>query len=312
MKKIIWFLLWIGMIICLSACGSSREEGKNTKYSFTDDLGRVVQLEKLERVAVLNASYTEVWALAGGTDSIVGVADNTWTDTEIELPKDCISLGTHNEISLEKLIACHPDLVIASTDISQNMEQMEVYEQAGLSVAYFGVTCFDDYLKMLKICTELTGQKDCYETYGTAILAQVEQAKEKVGKVPPKVLFVRASSGGVKAKNSKGTVLGQMLKEMGCENIADSDSTLLEDLSMEVILEQDPDFIFAIYMGRDQEALEEQMRLALFSDGAWGTLSAVKKNRFFVMDNDLFSMKPNEKWGEAYEILADILYGEAK
>ena len=312
MKKIVWFLLCIGMITCLSACGSSREEDKNTKYSFTDDLGRVVQLEKLERVAVLNASYAEVWALAGGTDSIVGVADNTWTDTEIELPKDCISLGTHNEISLEKLIACHPDLVIASTDISQNMEQMEVYEQAGLSVAYFGVTCFDDYLKMLKICTELTGQKDCYETYGTAILAQVEQAKEKVGKVPPKVLFVRASSGGVKAKNSKGTVLGQMLKEMGCENIADSDSTLLEDLSMEVILEQDPDFIFAIYMGRDQEALEEQMRLALFSDGAWGTLSAVKENRFFVMDNDLFSMKPNEKWGEAYEILADILYGEAK
>jgi len=30
-----------------------------------------------------------------------------------------------------------------------------------------------------------------------------------------------------------------------------------------------------------------------------------------VMDNQLFNLKPNARWGEAYETLADILYPAA-
>ena len=35
---------------------------------------------------------------------------------------------------------------------------------------------------------------------------------------------------------------------------------------------------------------------------------AIQAGRCYVMDNQLFNLKPNARWGEAYEILADILY----
>ena len=31
-------------------------------------------------------------------------------------------------------------------------------------------------------------------------------------------------------------------------------------------------------------------------------------NRYYVLDKSLYNFKPNERWGEAYQKLADILY----
>lgn len=283
-------------------------EAEQNTYTFTDDLERTVTVEHADRVAVLNASYADIWNLAGGLESIVGASDNTWTDIDIELPETVVNLGTANEISLEKLIACDPDLVIASADMGQNVDQMAAYEEAGLTVAYFSVTTFDEYLHMLKICTDITGKEENYETWGNALKEQVESALARADGSRPKVLYVRATSGGVKVKNSKGSVLGQMLSDLDCINIADSEESLMEKLSMEVILQEDPDFIFAIYMGNDTASIEEVMDSVLFSNPAWNTLSAVKEDHFYIMDNSLYNLKPNARWGEAYEKLARILY----
>ena len=62
-------------------------------------------------------------------------------------------------------------------------------------------------------------------------------------------------------------------------------------------------------MGNDTAKIEEQLELALFSNGAWETLSAVKNGNVHIMEKELFNMKPNARWGEAYEKLANILYG---
>ena len=75
-------------------------EKQSSAYTFTDDLERTVTVEPVERVAVLNASYADIWNLAGGLESIVGASDNTWTDVDIELPKTVVNLGATNEISM--------------------------------------------------------------------------------------------------------------------------------------------------------------------------------------------------------------------
>ena len=43
---------------------------------------------------------------------------------------------------------------------------------------------------------------------------------------------------------------------------------------------------------------------------AWQELTAVREGRYHVMDQRLYNVKPNARWGEAYEKLADILYPE--
>ena len=98
--------------------------------------------------------------------------------------------------------------------------------------AYFEVDNFDDYLRMLEVCTRLTGQRSRYETYGTDIRAQVDAAVARQDGSAPRVLYVRATGSGVKAKGSEGSVLGEMLADLGCVNIADGGG-LLENLSLD-------------------------------------------------------------------------------
>ena len=53
---------------------------------------------------------------------------------------------------------------------------------------------------------------------------------------------------------------------------------------------------------------EDVYRQTLESNDAWQSLTAVKEGRVFIMDQRLYNLKPNAKWGEAYEGLAEILY----
>ena len=283
-----------------------------TTLTFTDDLDREVTVPATpERVAVLLGSYADVWCLAGGQDSLVAAASDAWTDFDLNLGEDVANLGSLMEPSLEELIASAPDLVIASSNTTSNVELLPSLEQLGVPVAYFGVNSFNDYLEMLDVCTRITGHPENYQTYGLDVQAQVDKAKEQNDGSAPTVLLLRSASTSCKVKNSKGTVLGEILADLGAVNIADSDTGLLEDLSLERIIADDPDYIFVVFQGSDQAAAQKTLDAALTSNPAWETLSAVQNGRFYIMEKELYHLKPNARWGEAYQKVADILYPAA-
>ena len=98
-----------------------------------------------------------------------------------------------------------------------------------------------------------------------------------------------------------------MLSALGCENLADADGSLLEQISMEHILLEDPDFIFFVQQGDDTAAAEERLAQFLADNPAWETLTAVREGRVFHLDKQLYNLKPNARWGEAYLELEAIL-----
>ncbi len=276
---------------------------------FTDDLERSVEVpEDPQRVAALIGSFADMWILAGGEESLAATAHDAWTSFDMNLDEGVEDLGSAKDISLEKLLACEPDLVIGSAGTGCDMEILPVLEEAGIPSLYFDVDDFEDYLRMLKTCTEITGQAENYQTYGEGIRQQVEDSIDQQDGSNPTVLYIRASGSDCKSKGSEGNVLGEMLSDLGCVNIADSEESLLENLSMEAILAADPDHIFIVYQAADPTEAEENLDKTLLSDPAWETLTAVKEGRVHIMENRLFNLKPNAGWGEAYEQLAEILY----
>ena len=192
---------------------------------------------------------------------------------------------------------------------------LEILESAGITVAYFDVDNFDDYMAMLDICTDITERKDLYEQNGVALQTQIEHIKRDVAEsglsdTERTVLLLRAHSSSVKAKGSEGTILGEMLADLGCINIADSDTSLLETLSIESIIRQEPYHIFVVTMGDNTEKAMSNLNQMMEENPAWGMLDAVKAGRFYVMDRKLFNIKPNAKWAESYETLSKLLLGE--
>ncbi len=283
--------------------------------TFTDDLGREVTLEAApRRVAALTGSYADIWCTAGGRDTLVASASDAWTDFDLGLGEEVANIGGAMGVSVEELLAAAPDLVLASTNIPSNQEMLPALEAAGVDVAFFSVDTFEDYLRMLEICTGLTGSPEAYQTYGEAVAEEIEAARARAAAAleeqgPEKVLYIRAAASVVKPKGSSGTVLGEMLADLGCINIADQDQSLLEDLSMEAILAADPDKILIVLQGADPEPAKAQLEGEVLSNPAWQQLTAVREGRVYYMDKDLYHLKPNARWGEAYDHLVEILYG---
>lgn len=318
MKRLCLLLV---LILALPACGAAAEPAGSTGpgeiaepaagklVSFTDDLGQEFELEPPQRVAAMIGSFADIWCLAGGRDTLIAAAGDAWTSFDLGLREDAADLGAVKEPNLEVLLAAEPDLILASVNTAADLELKEPLARAGIPAAYFEVDCFDDYLRMLEVCARLTGQPERYKTYGEDVRARVDAALARQDGSAPRVLYVRASGSSCKAKGSEGSVLGEMLAELGCVNIADGGG-LLENLSLEGVIAGDPDYIFAVLQASDVnvEKARASLEAALLSNPAWGTLRAVREGRFITLDHKLYNLKPNARWGEAYEGLADILY----
>ena len=305
----------LALLLALTACGGDLPDAggeprppAGDAVSFTDDLGQDFRLETPQRVAAMIGSFADIWCLAGGKGSLIAAAGDAWTSFDLGLGEDVADLGAVKEPNLEVLLAAEPDLILASVNTAADLELRDTFAQAGIPAAYFEVDGFGDYLRMLEVCTRLTGCTGNYRTYGADIQEQVDAAVRRQDGSAPRVLYIRAAGSGCKAKGSEGSVLGEMLADLGCVNIADSAAGLLENLSLEVIVDQDPAFIFAVVQGSDPSKAEALLDATLLSHPAWASLTAVREGRFHVMDQRLYNLKPNADWGIAYEQLADILY----
>lgn len=311
MKRILTFLLAL-CLLCSGCALSGRPTQAQGSITVTDDLGRTVSMDPPQRVAALLGSFADVWVLSGG--SLCAAAEDAWEDFGLQLD-GAVNIGGAHSPSLELLLTAAPELVIASASTASHLQMQQTLEAAGIAVLYFDVDHFSDYLHMLDICTNITGRKDLYAQNGLQIQAQIEAIKARfaadaVPEAHRKVLLIRAAASVIKAKGSTGTILGEMLADMGCVNIADSDKTLLEDLSVEAVIGQQPYHIFVVTMGSDTEAAKASVEAMFRENPAWSTLEAVREGRVHYMKKQLFNLKPNAKWAQSYEELYETLKGQ--
>lgn len=298
-------------IILLSGCTVNQTKAANNKneITFTDDLKNEVKINGIpKKVVSLSGSFTEVWNLSGG--SVIGVTSDVKEYRSINVPSDATIVGTIKQPNIEKILSLKPDFVILSADIPSHLEAAKILKKSNINVAFFKVEFFEDYLRMLKTCTSITKREDLYKQNGLDVQKRIEAIISKIDtKKTPSALLIRAYSSGAKAKDDDN-MTGAMLHVLGVQNIASKHKSLLEDLSIEKIIEENPDYIFVTTMGNDTEKALNALKKGIEANPAWSNLSAVKNNRYIVLPKDLFHYKPNNRWDEAYEYLAKILYPE--
>ena len=279
------------------------------EVSITDSNGSQITLDtSAPRVVAAYGSFAEAWLLAGG--ELVGVTQDALEQRDLGLPEDIAVVGTVKEPNAEEILALEPDLVLLASDITAQADIRDVLENAGLACAFFQVDTFADYAFMMEQLCAVTGREDLYEENVTQVGQQIEeaQANAALSSTRPNVLLIRAFSTGIKAKTDD-ELAGAILKDLGAHNIADDHPSMLEDLSLEEVIAADPDYIFVTTMGDEQKALDYLNGL-IQQNPAWSELSAVKEDRYIVLPKDLFHYKPNNRWGESYQYLGEILYPE--
>ena len=196
-----------------------------------------------------------------------------------------------------------------SADLSAHLKLEESLKELELSYGFFRIDTFSDYKDFMKTLCDISLRDDLYKENVTKPQENIEKILAKIPENQSKdFLLIRAYSSGIKAKGDDN-LAGQLLKELGGKNIADSHPSILDDLSLEQIINDDPQFIFVSFMG-SEKAAKEYLKENFENNPAFSSLKAVKNSNYILLPKDLFHYKPNNRWDESYEYLAKILYPE--
>ncbi|MCB9498735.1 MAG: ABC transporter substrate-binding protein [Bacillales bacterium] len=306
--KTVFFLLFILLSISLTACNKTTTSISSGSISITDSLGNNISFEETpQRVVALQGSFAAVYLLSGG--ELVGITSD-YVNYDLDLGNATI-VGTNKAPNTELIISLNPDLIIYTPTLTGQTAAAETLSSAGFKVYASVIDGFNDYLYTLLQFTTLNNRSDLYTINGVNVENQINNI---IADVPnsgnPDVLFIRAYSNGYEAKSTDNIVC-DMLDDLKVNNIAKSDSSLLENISLEAIVEKDPDYILFVYMGSsDIDATTAYLNNELFSQPSWQNLKAYKNGNVIILPANLFHYKPNNKWGEAYEYLFNIFYKE--
>lgn len=281
------------------------EEAATFPLTITDPMGHELTFtEPPDHVVSLMSSFTETWLLAGGRDQLVLTTEDA-QKRGFDVGNAELS-GTVEHPSTEAILAKEPDFVIVSADLAVHQEVATLLEDNGIPVYHAQIENLDDYLKVLQDFTMLTGRADLYEENGVEVEKRVDELLTRYPKDEPQpsYLFLRGSSTALKVQ-AKDTVLTDIMDQIGAKNVA-GDGALAGAMSPESILAADPDYLFIIYQGK-QDAFEKNFEENFTSHPVWQEIRAVKEDRVYVLDRDLFHYKPNARWDETYETLFSIL-----
>ena len=326
MKKFFSLLLLIVLLLscsffALTACNDKKvytasiedipsTENPNDFY-IIDNLGNKVKFDsKPKRLAMMSGSFADLAQKVGG--DVVCYTVDAIEERKMTFSEDSINAGSLKNPNAESIIKSNPDIVVMSSELSSHIKLRESLVASGLKVVMFRTETFEEYLDLLAVFSYMLDNNDAYYDLGLSIKNDIEKTIKKAQEKNEEksVLLMRAFSTKVKARDSKNLV-GDIIKDLGGVNIAEQGGSIYPDLELsnELIVQADPDYIFVVVMGDYNEALSYlKDKIIDANPKLWNSLSAVKNDRFIILEKDYFHYKPNEKWNVSYEKMFDYLY----
>jgi iron complex transport system substrate-binding protein len=243
---------------------------------FKDDTGQEVRLKApAKRIVTLAPHAAESLYAAGAGDRLVGTVE--YSDYPPEAKK-VARVGGYSRVDLEAVVALKPDLVIAWQS-GNNMAQVDKLKALGLTAYVFQPNTMEDIADQLERLGQLAGSE-------LSAHAAAESFRQRLGKL-------QSSN----AKKSKVRVFYQIWKAplmtvggpqiisdairlCGGDNVFGNLGQMAPTVSVEAVLEADPEAIVATGMG---DAKPEW----LHDWDKWTRMTAVKRNNLFHINPDI-------------------------
>ena len=273
------------------------------------------------KVVNLYGSFTTLWYEAGG--SVIGcIGGNSSKELYLEyIGRDITAdngmtvvatSSSGKKWNTEKILELQPDLLICSTAMSGYSTIVSPAASANVPVIAVDYDDFSDYLKWFKVFCNLTGHTELWESVAMKALDEVVEVLAEIPADNGTKVFSMFSGSKSLQANTSATVVGGMVKAMNCSNIADSwqgtlDGAGRRDINLETVFAANPDIIIVqCHAGAD--VAKKQVEDTYGSNPVWQSLNAVKNGKVFYLEKTLFHNKPNSRFAEAYQKLAEILY----
>jgi iron complex transport system substrate-binding protein len=210
-------------------------------------------------------------------------------DEYSNFPAEAVALGTTLsgfEPNIEAISGYSPDLVIISYDPGSLVEQLGT-----LNIPVFvagAAMSLENVYEQIEQLGVLTGHSQAAIEVSKTLQTGIEDAVASVKFSEPPLSYYYELDNTYYSVTSN-TFVGQIFNLFGMRNIADNveSGNDYPQLSAEVIVSSDPDFIFLA----DTKCCAQDATTVAARDG-WGGLKAVTANRVVELDDDVAS-----RWG---------------
>lgn len=270
----------------------AHSEASSYPLTITDSLGREVEISaQPQRVISLGPNMTELMYALEADDRLVGRTDYC------DYPEDAVaidSIGTLMEPNLELIAELAPDLVIASTHVSEEiidkLDELKIpvvmfYDEEHLS----GLSqIILDLGHILNVNTEA-------KLLEHSCSSRIQRAARQVERLDAPTLYYVVGFGEYGEFTAGGnTFINDILETGGAKNVAEE----LEgwNYSLEALIESDPDIILLPAWAADSFGQE----------APYSELTAVKNGNIVVVDDNLFS-RQGPRNADAVELIAKIV-----
>jgi iron complex transport system substrate-binding protein len=291
MRKYLRKLSMVGFaglfLLSISACGNSESSSENSDVVSVDvfpvTVGDLTLDAQPVRVVSLSPSATEMLYAIGAGSQVVAVDDYS------NYPAEAAALGTALsgfEPNVEAIGGYLPDLVIIAYDPSNLVEQLTT-----LNIPVFvagAATSLESVYEQIEQLGVLTGNSQAAIEVSKTLQTSIEDAVATVKFSDPPLSYYYELDDTYYSVTSN-TFVGQIFNLFGMRNIADNveSGNDYPQLSAEVIVSADPDFIFLA----DTKCCAQDATTVAARDG-WGGLKAVTANQVVELDDDVAS-----RWG---------------
>lgn len=242
--------------------------------SVVDDEGRLVTLSfPAERIISTAPHITELLYEAGGGGHVAGVTGFS------DFPPDARALplvGDDRQINVERVLALKPDLLIAWRG-GNPVRQIDQLQQMGVPVFYSDPKRLEDIPATLERFGVLVGQETRGKEKARLWRLRLAQLKKQYGKRERLRVFYQVSERPLYTLNG-GHIVSEVIRICGGENVFSDLPATAPRVSIEAVLEKDPDVIFISKSG------------GTAGSHFWrrfGVMTAVVEDGLFEVDADL-------------------------
>ena len=249
------------------------------------------------RIIALYGAFNEMLSELEKEDVIVA---RTKADT---LPPSILakpSIGTHMRPNPELVAGLHPDIVLQMGGRKKALESVTMLEQLGIPVAFFSITTFEELFSVIKRLGTLTNAEKQAERVCDTLQARLNRVEQQLTAVKhkPSVFFE------VRYPNLLGagtaSIVNDIINHAGGINSMDA-SVKLVRINEEEVIKRNPE-VYLIQKGAMNPTPQP-----IQSRRHFRTISAVKNNRVYVIDESSYS-RPGPRAVTAVEELATLLH----
>lgn len=312
MKKICLLILALCML-AVTGCAPQNDatQGNSSSGNYavlTDDRGTVVTLaQKPQRVVVLSTSLLNFAAAVDG--DLVGRATVKSEDAALPEKYQAVpDVGPVYNVSLEKVLSCQPDLVIASADHHEKLAAQ--LEESHIPVLVLKTKTYDDVKRNLDIIGKVYGKEDAAKAKEAELDQAIHAITDAVPSQGKRVAIIHATPSSVSVE-LPSSIAGDIAQLLHLQNIAagaaSDDQATRIPYSMESLVQADPDVIFLTSMG-SSDKIQKRIQEDIEGNPAWASLAAVKAGRVYVLPEKYFLLNPGLDYPKAVAYMANLVY----